>query len=373
MLVIANTISMLPYFTPVVFGVIGILFSWMNAKDIKQVAFIYLAGASLFFIGLRGNIDVDYQGYLEAYVNMSEVFDFQEVRLQYGELLYNIISGVFRSFGLQYAWLVFFITALSICTKSYLVIKLSKSSLTALSVYLCIAFIETEMITVRWAIATSLLMLSIHFLYSKRRYLSFIMFICALGFHSFVFIYALAAPLLFIKSSKFYIIAVLSALIVGAYLPMASIYDSVMLLQVDAYSLQKIQSYTSQDMNPIGIFSALKVAFLLTICLIARTFGKRVNWLADESVRNIFRPAFLFLAISLLLYKYKVFYYRAAVLVDFYLILLAVNSVHLAFRANHRAAIYSFLIAMFIVWSLFDINNHFMSGYIKYYEFAPLF
>jgi len=361
---------MIPYFTPFVTGIFGILFAWVDARDIKRLAFVYFAGIAIFFIGLRGNIDVDYSGYLNAYSELPDVFDFEIAK---GDFLYKILSALFRSLGFQYAWFVFFTTAVSISIKGYIITKLCKSPLTALSVYLCIAFIETEMITVRWAIATSLLILSIHFLYLNRRYLAFIIFLCALGFHSFVFIYALAAPLLFIKNTKFYIFAALGALIVGAYLPMASIYESVMLFQVDAYTLQKIQSYTSQDMNPIGIFSALKVLFLLTIWIIASTFGGRVNWSADESVRNIFRPAFLFLAISLLLYNYKVFYYRAAVVVDFYLILLAVNSVDLAFRANHRAAIYSFFIAMFIVWSLFDINNHYMSGYIKYYEFAPLF
>ena len=361
---------MIPYYIPIVVGFFGILFSWLDARDEERLAFIFFSGVTIFLIGLRGNIDVDYSGYLDAYNDLPDVFDYD---IEKGEFLYNALSSLFRSFGFQYAWCVLFTTAVSISIKGYLIIKHCKSPLTALSIYLCVGFIEPEMITVKWAIATSLLMLSVHFLYLNRRYLAFIIFLVAAGFHSFVLAYMLLVPLLFIKNSKFYIIVVLCALIFGVYLPMERINEYAMLFQVNLYAIQKIQSYTSNDMNPIGIFTTYKVLFLIMFWSLASILGVRVNWAADKSVCSIFRPAFLFLAFSFLFYNYKLFFYRAATIADFYLILLAINSIDLTFRANSRAAIHSFLIAMFIVWSFFDVNNHFISDYIKYYEFAPLF
>ena len=364
---------MLPYYTPVLISTVSLVLVWVGNARAERVAVLWATLLSVTIIGLRGNVDIDYQGYLDEYLAIPLKFDFDAVRLQYGEILYNLLSGVFRTMGFQYAGLLFVMASFALGIKAFLMLKLCKAPFTALAIYVCIAFIETEMITVRWALASSLLLLSVYLVYSRKFLPAIGTYLGAVGFHSFAAIYVLVVPLLFARRDRTLYGVTLGALVAGLFLPMAEINQLFLLADGDGYSLQKMQRYTQDGMNVIGLFSVLKVLFLLVIWKGADVLGRPGEWRASPAVRNMLRPAVAFLAVSLLFVKYKVFYYRAAVFVDFYLILLAANAVQDAFRTNRKILIFSTVLLMFIVWSIMDVRNHAASGYIRNYELAPLF
>ena len=359
------------YLIPSFICIISIFISWKTTLRNNRYIYYFVVSIVIFLYGTRGNIDVDYSGYLENYNSSAKDFRYEIVKEQYGEILSNYTNAIFRYFNLNYEYVLLFLTGVSIIIKARTINSSSKFPLAVISIYFCLALIETEMITIRWAVSTSFLILS--FLnFSHAKFKSLLYFLFAVGFHSFSYLYLLALPLIKIEQPKFYYFFVISCFLIGLFFPMESFSSLITIYEItQSYTVNKISSYSSQDENTIGFFSILLIIYLFTSMMVFRyiLLKKKINF--GEINENIFRIGLVCLGFSLLFVKYKVFFYRANILSEFFLILLVINYIQsLVKNKLFKPTIYFFIIVPFILWNILDVRNQTSSKNILEYKNA---
>ncbi len=346
------------YFIPSIICIITIIISWENSLRNNRFIYYFLISLVVFIFGTRGNIDVDYSGYLENYNSIPKDFRYDIVKEQYGEILSNYINVVFRYLNLNYEYLLLFLTTTSILVKAKTIINYSKFPLAVISIYFCLALIETEMITIRWAISSSFLILFL-LNFSDSKIKSLFYFLISVGFHSFSYLYLLALPISTFKQPKFYYIFVFFCFFVGLFFPMESFSSLITLYENNQnYTINKINSYSSQDENSIGFFSILLIIYLLSIVMFFRYLLIKKNIEIEALNQRIFQIGLVCTGFSLLFIKYKVFFYRANLFSEFFLILLLINFTQKLIKNKFfNPAIYLYLLVPFILWNLLDVRN----------------
>lgn len=359
------------YFIPSIICIITIIISWENSLRNNRFIYYFLISLVVFIFGTRGNIDVDYSGYLENYNSIPKDFRYDIVKEQYGEILSNYINVVFRYLNLNYEYLLLFLTTTSILVKAKTIINYSKFPLAVISIYFCLALIETEMITIRWAISSSFLILFL-LNFSDSKIKSLFYFLISVGFHSFSYLYLLALPISTFKQPKFYYIFVFFCFFVGLFFPMESFSSLITLYENNQnYTINKINSYSSQDENSIGFFSILLIIYLLSIVMFFRYLLIKKNIEIEALNQRIFQIGLVCTGFSLLFIKYKVFFYRANLFSEFFLILLLINFTQKLIKNKFfNPAIYLYLLVPFILWNLLDVRNQTYSKNILEYKNA---
>lgn len=359
------------YFIPSVICIITIFASWENSLIKNKFIYYLLISIIIFIFGTRGNIDIDYSGYLENYNSITKDYSYEIVKEQYGEILSNYINVFFRYLNLNYEYLLFFLTAISILVKAKTIINYSKFPLAVISIYFCLALIETEMITIRWAVSSSFLILSL-LNFSKNKGKSFFFILIAVGFHSFSYLYLLVLPIIAIKQPKFYYLFVISCFFIGLFFPMESISSLITLYEnTQNYTFNKLNSYTSQDENTIGLFSLLLIIYLLILVMIFRYILIKKNIEIEVFNKKIYEIGLVCVGVSLLFIKYKVFFYRANIFSEFFLILILINFTQkLVKNKITNPAIYLYIIVPFILWNILDVKNQIQSKNILEYKSA---
>jgi hypothetical protein len=359
------------YFIPSVISIITIFISWENNLIKNRFIFYLFISMVILFFGTRGNIDIDYSGYLENYNSITKDFRYEIVKDQYGEILSNYINVIFRFLNLNYEYLLLFLTSISILVKAKIIINYSKFPLAVISVYFCLALIETEMITIRWAVSSSFAILSL-LNFSDNKVKSLLYILIAAGFHSFAYLYLLALPIISFKQLKFYYTFVLSCFFAGLFLPMES-FSSIITLYVNTqnYTINKINSYSSQDENTIGFFSILLLVYLFTLVMSFRYLLFKKNIEIEILDQKVLKIGLVCIGISLLFIKYKVFFYRANIFSEFFFILLLINFTQkLVKNKFFNPAIYLYIIFPFILWNILDVQNQTYSKNILEYKNA---
>ena len=250
----------------ITFFFFSFLTTLVKNKNFTLTSTCFLFFLILVFIGLRNGIGSDWGAYHEHYF-----FSWEEKNNAIFELGYNALSHLFYSIGIEFNYLVFFITFMA----SLPILKLSKNykyGIIVIFLYYTV-YLLPLMGLMRQMIAVSLCLLAAEKLYQKKNRQYFVYVVTAMFFHVGAIIFFLAY---FVQKIKINIQKVIFILIIlsifnyfiieqlGYYL----IYADIMYHEVRVYfSLPDHNPsppyYPSNLLHTMAMF-AQKILFLIT-------------------------------------------------------------------------------------------------------------
>jgi hypothetical protein len=128
--------------------------------------------------GLRGNIDGDYNSYLEMYNTINKYNN--EYIVEPG---YAFINTFFYKFGLSFQGLIFFIALVCIPPKVILINKYSDNFLISILIYFCTFYFLFDFTQIRQGCAVTFFILSLRYITEKSFIKYFICILIAASFH----------------------------------------------------------------------------------------------------------------------------------------------------------------------------------------------
>lgn len=149
--------------------ILSILTQVRMSKELKLLIFILVNLILISFVGLRGDIEPDYENYLDIY-NFSNSNP-SSLGIELG---YYWINNAFRTLGIPFQGVVFFMATVSIGLKTLFFNKYSPNFGLSLLIYFTSLFFLFDFIAIRQGIALSIFMVSIPFIY-QRKFLPFLL------------------------------------------------------------------------------------------------------------------------------------------------------------------------------------------------------
>ena len=110
-----------------------------------------------------------------------------EMNQLYGEPGYLILNSLVKTLGGSFVLVSALCTATSISLKLFFFRKFCQFAALSLSLYLCIHFLTIEFIQIRWAVASSFLLLAFYLMHAGRNLaalVSLLLLLCFTTFHS---------------------------------------------------------------------------------------------------------------------------------------------------------------------------------------------
>ncbi|MFC2099079.1 EpsG family protein, partial [Bacteroidota bacterium] len=169
------------------------LFSLYKNEQTKNIFFI-CCGLLLFFIAaFRGDIDNDYQGYVNLY---NQAATLTIIRI---EPTFLIISFIVKHLFNNVVYLFIIYSLLGVCIKFYAIKKYTDYYLLSALIYFSNFYIFHEMTQIRVGVASALILLSIVPILDRKFWTFLILIIIAFLFHYSAII---ALPLYFLNGRK---------------------------------------------------------------------------------------------------------------------------------------------------------------------------
>jgi hypothetical protein len=243
--------------------------------------------------GLRWGSDADFLDYLGMFEETPTLRHFSPDSIQgiYGEPGYLLLNSAFRSLSLDFFVLTLACALLSISVKALVSLKLSRQASLTLALYLCIHFITIEFIQIRWAVASSLLILALYLQFRRKLWAAALCFLGAVGFHYFSVVFLLVGLLLEVRGAKAFFGLVLLLGVSGFALgPVLS--TTGLIAGSEAYVVERALRYLSEELSSIGALSYLKLAAYVGIYAAVRLAGRDADAPSDERARFLSRVTF---------------------------------------------------------------------------------
>ncbi|NOR69064.1 MAG: hypothetical protein GQ532_05125 [Methylomarinum sp.] len=320
--------------------------------------------------GLRYFVDADYENYsfiFDATPVISE-FSANDITDLHGEVGFLFVLSLFKSAGVPFFIFVLFSSFVSLWGKIYFYRATVGSSALAVSLYFCLYFINIEFIAIRWALATSFIVLGFYCKYNKNRFLTACFFTLSMCFHyySLLFIVIAFLPLQRIKFSSYFALFFIVAS-VSIFQKFFGISINVDAVNSDVYIISRIIRYLINVESNVGLMSILRVLmYVLTFYFF---------WLTQKSVFNNRLTSFLLtltmtvLTISIIFLNVPIFFLRGIVVGDLLsiaLILRLISKSNLAIEFK-ALMLYSFTF-LFMLWGAIDINKKLTTEAISEYQ-----
>ncbi|PSB83910.1 hypothetical protein C5F63_17800 [Photobacterium damselae subsp. damselae] len=314
-----------------------------------------------FVSGLRAFSDADYLNYFNMYHLVPTLLNINlmDYRNLYGEPGYITFESFLKTIGAPFYILTICASFFSIFTKSYVIVKLSKNVFfIILPIYLCFHFITIEVIQIRWAIATSIIIFSYYLFLSGKVKRSFLLFFISFLFHYFSVVFIL--PLFFIKKKMFKIINVL--LIFSVLFSLFSFFDIKSLIlstNINSFGVigAKLSYYVSENGSHIGAILLIKTYALLIISYFI-------------FIKNKTNLGYLVIALNIVLNMMTflpLLFFRTMVVVDFFSLVLVINYINANYFWRFKFPILLVLLLCSSLWAINDVWNYKASGSISDY------
>jgi len=309
--------------------------------------------------GFRWNSDADFGGYFQIYSDTAFLSGFTSASIAsiYGEPGYLFLVSVFKSLGAGFGPFVLACSVCSIGLKSAVVTKLSRQASLALCLYLCLQFVTTEFIQMRWALATAFLSLAFCLQYLKRYRLAVLAYFVAAGFHYFASFFWILAILTTMKGHRrFYVIFGIS--ILGSFFIRAEHLSGFLPTDSEIYALQRLTRYAADPASHIGVISLAKLLMYPLIYSACVHLRPNYPWKADRLNQFLFKLSLILLSGTVLMTVVPVFHARATVLVDFFAIIWILNAMHVALSVGTRTVAFTALAILYCAWYVIDVSNN---------------
>lgn len=267
--------SYLPYWILFLFISVLTLLDYLKLKVIEKNYVLFIVAAVLiFFSGLRGSIDNDYDNYREIYTSLSYTPLHDVINASPGdtafnvEPLYRVANKVLSIIFGYYQWIFIACACASVGLNVYVYSKLSPYPFISVLLYVAHTYLLRDMMQIRAGVACGLCLLSILYLKKNRSLIFLLLIITATMVHgaaiTFLLIYIVYKMDLKKRSLVFLLII---SVIIGFIFPFGKLL-TIILPQSDIF--YKIQGYSSgvysESLGMTNI-TLLKQVLIASICL----------------------------------------------------------------------------------------------------------
>lgn len=347
------------YFTPVFLTLLAML---AQIQKNRRLDISVLAICSLVIIlisGLRWYSDVDYEPYVEMYNDNPFLSEFSRdsIRDLYGEPGYLLLTSIFKSLGTGFFILAFACAAFSILLKSIVVSKLSEHAGLAMCLYLCLHFITIEFIQMRWAVATSLIILGFYYQYLQKNKIAFLCFMLSLGIHYFSAFFLVVALLVNVNGYRRFYFLFFTSLIFSLFFEVEYLKNFI-INDSGIYVMQRIMRYATDPESHVGVFSYLKLIMYPLIYSACIFLQPSYPWRTDRLNLFLFKISFVSLAATFFVTFIPLLHFRATVIADFFSIILILNAIDKTFSEKFRIFLFFILGFTYLTWYLIDVSNY---------------
>ncbi len=360
---------MIIYIFPIFITIMAVISSLSRDRVLKYYHTILIALGFILIAGLRSYSDIDFVGYMDIYNEVPTVvmFNFNSIGEIYGEPGYLFLNSILKTAGIGFYLASFLFVLISIFIKTRVSLKFSAMPSLSLCLFFCIHFITIEFIQIRWAIATSLLILGFYFQYKRNLIQASLIYLIAGSIHYFSFIFIIVSLLMELRSEKiFYTLLIMLGL-------MGSIFQSDVLMGYltqtqDLYIVRKTVLYLGEGVSQLGIFSYLKLILYLSIFVSIRTLAPHFNQFKAGKDIFVYKLSLATISLTLFCSFIPIFHHRAVVIADYFSIISIIN----LFEVNSGKKIIQVskyvIIMLFLIWYSFDLYNAISSGSIIEYN-----
>lgn len=311
--------------------------------------------------GFRYFSDIDYSGYYELFEDVPKInnFNYASISKLYGEPGYLFLNSLIKSVGLNFYVVTLLFSALSIGIKIFVATRFSKYSFQIITLYLCLYFIIVEFIELRWSLASSLILLSIYFFYSKKYYKFTLAIGIASVIHYFSLVFLFLPVVRFVTVRKVYLIFVLSFLLAIYY----KFGDFSIFVEVDSeyYIVRRFLRYLNDPESSVGVFSFLKILLYIAIVGFLRIFSSDARDIKLEKVM------ILLMSLSLFVSYVPLLYFRSMVIAEFIALSYIFHNL-MYHKSSVKIFTMSVLWILFSMWSFLDVKNNISASYIVEYN-----
>ncbi len=358
---------MIVYYFVLVLLPLALVTNLARSRDASRVMLAITALATIMISGMRWASDVDHIDYADMFTETPNLANFnpESIRDLHGEVGYLLLSAIFKSLGLNFVTLSFACAAFSVGIKAFVSSRFSRSASLAFCLYLCVHFITIEFIQIRWAVASALIMLAIHYQYHRKLVVAAALLVLAVGFHYFSVLFVFVCVLAEVRKETIYYLVVVSASLVGLILAVEGfVYTEVN--ESELYVIKRLFSYISDPLSNVGLLSYAKIALFPFVYFV---LTKLYPALAVEPVTMFLRRiAFASIAATLLVSFIPLMHFRAVVLADIFSLLLLLRMLDRCGNQVIRVAILSAFSTLYSVWYVIDIANYIDAGRLYVYR-----
>ena len=360
---------MLIYYTLVVLTLIAMMLYGYDNGKIKFYYMSIIVVFFVFFVGLRWKSDADYLPYLEMYSELPTLsgLSIDVISDLYGEPGYLSFTSLLKTLGFKFYLVSFFFAVSSILIKTYVSLKLSLQPYLTLCMYFCLHFITIEFIQIRWAVATSLLLLGLYFQYKRKLWKTVLLFLIASVFHYFSAIFFIVVLLIEIRSFRLFS-ALLLLMACGGILLQSSSFEAIAQSDSSLYAVQRMVRYLSEDISNLGIYSYLKLGMYLVLCYILRLVNPQCVKEGNRRNRFLLKASFSSISLTLFCSFIPVLHHRATVVADFLSIILIINMLDSIKKTGIARIICYTLTGLLLAWYVMDVFISTRSGVITEYR-----
>lgn len=325
----------------------SIVFEKFRNINLNVIFYISLVFSLVFFTGLRGNIEPDYENYLD-------IFNNSKLGINLGvEPGFYYLNSFISNWGLDFQWVIFLMALFTVIIKINFFIKNSKNYLFSFLIYYCSMFFLYDFIAIRQALAMAIFMISVPYIV-ERKFLPYL--ICIIFASTFHLSALVLLPIYFfihLSFNKFifYIILLLSTLTsVFKY----DIHLTSLLLDyisLPGFANNKIEIYAIEDIYAALSFRQLILGFLF-VYLFSKKMDKSILVFINLYIFGIM-IATLLNEIPQLSYRLKAyFFWTEAILVVYFVDKLLKNYVwikivaYLILGALYSLSLYSYFLVL---------------------------
>lgn len=347
-----------------------ILFVYLSSiaptrKYSQFVASMLMILLVILICGTRYYSDIDYEPYIDLFNETPslEKIRFDDIIRLYGEPGYLFLSSLVKYFGLDFVSITLLFSLVSISLKILVSSKLVKNYTFLTSLYLCLHYVTVEFIELRWALASSIIILSIYFFMQSRYKLTFMLIMAATFFHYFSLIFlAIFVLRLSFLNTKLLCVVFLSSFILAIILKISNFSFSYV-VDSEFYIIRRLFRYINDPESSVGIFSFLRIALYFSFFII---FNVLYN--VRCGVENKLADIFIFLlSCSLLLSFVPLLYFRFMVVADFFALAFMIACLY-KLKYLYRGPAILFISLLFCTWNFIDVRNYSAAGYIFEYR-----
>jgi hypothetical protein len=262
-------------------------------NEVKQPKFIYVLTALILinFAGLRGDIEGDYNAYLEIFKD-SNIFSSADVLVEPG---YYYLNRFFYNIGLPFEALIYVMAVLSVYPKILFFKKYSLNFGLSIFIYYCTIYFIFDFIQIRQAVAMSIFMLSLKFAHEKRIWPYFLCILVAIQFHISALIALPVYFLLNLKPPKYILYSILGicSVINIFHITIPLVGSLLNILSLPEFVASKAEFYFSSEEFSMVSLKQLALGFLFIYINKKRNVNNEELCETEGEFQNIFTNLFL--------------------------------------------------------------------------------
>lgn len=363
---------MLVYYLPAFCAALGLFGALRQDRRLDSATASLIAIILGLLAGLRWNADVDYEPYAEMFADVPSLADWtlEEMRQLYGEPGYLILNSLIKTLGGPFILVSSLCAAVSIFLKRYFFGQFCQFAALSLSLFFCVHFLTIEFIQIRWAVASSFLLLSFYFMHSGRNLAALASFLVAVGFHYFSVVFLPIALLTRLAGHRRFYLVLLGCMALGS---LALSIDLIPFLgrlesDSDAYVINRTLRYLTDPASGLGAISFMKLLAYPAAYAILALYSDHARPSRGSLEDFLFKLGLASISATLLLSFIPIFHFRASVIADAVGLCLVLNKLaHLDNRPLRAAGLVGMTLA-YVTWYLVDLDNQISAEFVLEYR-----